>query len=123
MAVRLDKWLQVARFFKTRARATRACVLGRVRVNGTVAKAHRGLEVGDEITIDSADWPRKLRVRVLRDKPVRKAEAPDLYDDLGPPRPERDPMERLLMSLGRRESGAGRPTKRERRELERWRRR
>jgi ribosome-associated heat shock protein Hsp15 len=124
MLVRLDKWLHVARAFKTRSRATRACGLGRIRVNGVVAKAHRRVEVGDEIRIESRDWERVLKVRVLRDRPVRKAEAPDLYFDLSPPRPERDPFDRLLSRRPvHREPGAGRPSKRERRELERLRRR
>jgi ribosome-associated heat shock protein Hsp15 len=122
MSVRLDKWLQIARAFKTRSRATHACTLGRVRVNGVVAKSHRRLAVGDEIMIDLGDWQRILEVKVLRDKPVRKAEAAELYEDLSPPRPERDPIERLLGPPGQRERGSGRPTKRQRRDLERWRR-
>jgi ribosome-associated heat shock protein Hsp15 len=121
VSVRLDKWLHVARAFKTRSRATRACSLGRVRVNGVAAKPHRRLAVGDEIEIDCGDWQRILEVRVLRDKPVRKAEAADLYEDLSPPRPEKDPFERLVGRPGQRERGSGRPTKRQRRDLERLR--
>ena len=52
MTVRLDKWLQVARFFKSRTDATRACETGRVKVNGTAAKPHRHLAVGDRVEID-----------------------------------------------------------------------
>ena len=74
MQVRIDKWLQVARVFKSRSRATRACQLGRVRVNGSTAKPHRPLS------------------RLMRGAPAK------------------------------RERGAGRPTKRERRRIERWRR-
>ena len=122
MSVRLDKWLQVARVFKTRSRATRACALGRVRVNGVVAKAHRPLNVGDEIVVKVGTWPRIVQVRVLRDKPVRKAEAADLYEDLTPPRPEPVKPETGHGAVYR-EPGAGRPTKRERRDLDRWRRR
>ena len=122
MSVRLDKWLQVARAFKTRSQATRACSLGRIQVNGTPAKAHRQLHVGDRIEIRRGDWTRILEVAVLRDKPVRKAEAADLFVDLTPPRPEPDPLERLITPPGRRETGSGRPTKRDRRELDRWRR-
>ena len=123
MTVRLDKWLHVARAFKTRTQATRACSLGRVAVNGTTAKAHRRLDLGDEVTVEVGDWHRVLRVKVLRDKPVPKAEAPSLYDDLSPPRPERDPADRWHNRPAQREPGSGRPTKRQRRELDRWRRR
>ena len=51
MAVRLDKWLQVARVFKTRTQATRACNLGRVRVNGQVVKPHRNLALEDRVGV------------------------------------------------------------------------
>ena len=124
MAVRVDKWLQVARVFKTRSRATKACNLGRVRVNGHTAKPHRSLAPGDEIEIDIRDWTRKLVVRELRDKPLPKAEVPRLFEDLSPPRPEPDPWGRLLAQRpARRDSGLGRPTKKERRDIDRWRRR
>ena len=122
MKVRLDKWLQIARAFKTRSQATRACNLRRVKVNGVTAKPHRHLALGDEIEVELGDWTRRLVVRELRDKPLPKAEAPRLYEDLSPPRPAPDPFERLLRQRpAGRDKGAGRPTKRERRELDRWR--
>ena len=123
MSVRLDKWLQVARAFKTRSQATRACSLGRVQVNGAAAKPHRQVHVGDRVEISHGDWSRILEVAILRDKPVRKAEAAELYIDLTSPRPEPDPLERLTTRPGQREAGTGRPTKRDRRDLDRWRRR
>ncbi len=122
MEVRLDKWLQVARVFKTRSQATRACTLSRVRVNGQSAKPHKGLAVGDRIEVEQGDWTRILVVRELRDKPVAKALAAELYEDLSPPRPHLSELERLMRKPPeRRERGTGRPTKKERRDLERWR--
>lgn len=122
MPVRLDKWLQVARAFRTRSQATRACAAGRVRVNELVAKAHRSLAVGDRVEIDRGEWTRVLEVVELRDKPLPKKEAARVYLDHSPPPPARDPLERLLRLPGvLRRRGAGRPTKRERRELERLR--
>lgn len=123
VSVRLDKWLQVARMFKTRTQATHACELGRVQVNGQNAKAHRHLSLGDRVELMQGDWPRVLVVRELVDRPVAKALAPTLFEDLSPPRPEpeADPLRRLMRrppSL--REAGAGRPTKRDRRDIERW---
>ncbi|MEE8138934.1 MAG: S4 domain-containing protein [Thermoanaerobaculia bacterium] len=119
--MRLDKWLQIPRVFKTRTKATRACNLNRVRVNGQAAKPHRRLALGDLIELEFGDWIRRLVVRELRDRPLPKAKASRLYDDLSPPRPVRDPFERLLRrAAARREKGAGRPTKRQRRQLERW---
>ncbi|HXO27809.1 MAG TPA: RNA-binding S4 domain-containing protein [Thermoanaerobaculia bacterium] len=121
MPVRLDKWLQVARMFKTRTQATHACDLGRVRVNGQPAKPHRALVIGDRVELQQGDWERVLTVRELRDRPVPKAEAAALYDDQSPPRPAPDPMRRLLSRPpARRPQGTGRPTKKERREIDRW---
>lgn len=123
-SVRLDKWLQVARVFRTRSKATKACNLGRVKTNGTVAKAHRSLSIDDRVEVQLGDWTRVLVVKELRDRPLPKKEASRVYEDLSPPKPERDPFEKLLARAGiRRERGKGRPTKKERRELEKLRRR
>jgi ribosome-associated heat shock protein Hsp15 len=121
--VRLDKWLMVARVFKTRSLATKACELNRVEVNGQHAKPSRHLQVGDRVEAEiTKDWKRVLVVKELRDKPIPKPEVPRLFEDLSPPRPELDPLERILRrSAVVRDPGAGRPTKKERRELERWR--
>lgn len=121
MSVRLDKWLQVARVFKTRTQATHAVDLNRVRVNGQPAKPHRNLVPGDRIEVEIGDWTRVLIVKELKDKPVPKAEAAALYEDQSPPRPDADPFKRLLRRAPvLRERGAGRPTKKERRDMEKW---
>lgn len=121
MTVRLDKWLQVARVFKTRSQATRACNLNRVRVNGTKAKPHKQLAIEDRVEIEVREWVRVLVVKELRDKPLPKADVPRIFEDLTPPRPQTDPLERLLRRRpAEREQGQGRPTKKERREIDRW---
>jgi ribosome-associated heat shock protein Hsp15 len=121
MPVRLDKWLQVARMFKSRTQATHACELGRVKVNGMPAKPHRPLQVGDRVELQQGDWERVLTVRELRDRPVPKAVAATLYEDQSPPRPAPDPLRRLLARPPvLRPSGTGRPTKKERRDIDRW---
>jgi ribosome-associated heat shock protein Hsp15 len=122
VGVRIDKWLQVARVFKTRSQAGRACRLGRVRANGTPSKAHRQLAIDDRIEVEIGDWTRILVVKELRDKPLPKAEAARLFEDLSPPRPVPDPIERHFRRPPvRREAGAGRPSKRDRRRLDRLR--
>lgn len=122
MDVRIDKWLHVARVFKTRSLATRACQLSRIRVNGVAVKPHRTLAVGDRVEAEVLpDWTRVLVVRELADKTLPKAEVPRLFEDLSPPKPTADPMQRLLRRpLVAREAGAGRPTKRDRRAMEAW---
>ena len=122
MSVRIDKWLFVARVYKSRALATRACELSRVRVNGVAVKAHRILALGDRIEAEiAADWTRTLVVRELADKTLAKADVPRLFEDLSPPRPTPDPLARLMRRPPVvREKGAGRPTKKERREMDDW---
>ncbi|MDX1384256.1 MAG: S4 domain-containing protein [Thermoanaerobaculia bacterium] len=125
---RIDKWLQVARVFKTRSQATRACSLGRVRVDGQRVKPHRILKVGDRVEIElragrAADWTRILVVKELHDRPLPKKEVPRIYADESPPRPRPDPLEQAMRRPAvEREAGLGRPTKKDRRRLERLRR-
>ena len=89
MGVRIDKWLQIARVFKTRTQATKACTVGRVRCNGTISKPHRALKLEDQIEIRFRDWTRVLLVKELRERPLPKADAARVYEDLSPPRPVR----------------------------------
>ncbi len=120
--VRLDKWLQVARVFKTRSKATHACNLNRVRVNDNPAKAHRNLALEDRVEVEFGDWTRILIVKELRDKTLPKAEASRVLEDLSPPKPQLDEFQKLLRRRPvERERGRGRPSKKERRELDRLR--
>jgi len=118
--VRIDKWLHVARVFKTRSLAARACQLSRVRVNGVAVKPHRLLAIGDRVEAEvTSDWTRVLVVRELADKTLPKVEVPRLFEDLSPPRPSADPLLRLMRRPPvAREKGAGRPTKKQRREID-----
>jgi ribosome-associated heat shock protein Hsp15 len=120
--VRVDKWLHVARVFKSRSLATRACQLSRVRVNGVAVKPHRVLAVGDKVEAEvTPDWTRVLVVRELADRVLPKVEVPRLFEDLSPPRPAADPVLRAMRRPPvLREKGAGRPTKKQRREMEAW---
>ncbi len=122
MNVRLDKWLQIARIFKTRSKATDACNRGRVLVNGCPVKPHRNPVVDDRIEIKHGDWSRIIIVKELRDKSVTKAMAATLFEDISPPRPKFDPIDRIMkQGTEFREKGKGRPTKRERRDIDRLR--
>jgi ribosome-associated heat shock protein Hsp15 len=122
VSVRVDKWLHVARVFKTRSLATRACQLSRVRVDGVAVKPHRELREGDRVEIElTPDWTRVLVVLELAEKTLAKAEVPRIFEDLSPPRPGLDPVARALRRPPVvREKGAGRPTKRQRREIDAW---
>jgi ribosome-associated heat shock protein Hsp15 len=111
-AVRLDKWLWAARFYKSRSLAQAACDGGKVDVNGQAAKPSRMVRPGDRIRMTVGEWRRELVVKALSERRGPAAEARTLYDDLSPPPPPRTfrPPRAVV-----REAGLGRPTKRERR--------
>jgi ribosome-associated heat shock protein Hsp15 len=85
-SVRLDIWLDVACLFRTRSEAQRECKVGRVMVNGVVAKAHREVRAGDELVISRPGGRKQLLViRGLADQHIAKAAARELYEDRTPP--------------------------------------
>jgi ribosome-associated heat shock protein Hsp15 len=117
--LRLDIWLDVACLYRTRSEAQRACVGGKVEVNGQRSKPHRLLRVGDLIAL-SRPYGRKQTVIVmgLAERHLPKAEAKALYNDTTPPIPEEEREIRRLERIYR--AGLQRahaPDKRERREL------
>lgn len=121
---RLDVWLWFARFFKSRTLATRFVHSGRLRVNGSVIKkAHHLLRNDDVLTFPKAE---QVRVVKVVDLGVRRGPAPEaqaLYEDLAPPpapgTASRTPAK--PRKSGAREAGSGRPTKQDRRALDRLR--
>ncbi len=116
-SVRVDIWLWAVRLYKTRSAATTACRGGHVRVNRIAAKASTPVKVGDRIEA-FLERERILEVVRLIDKRVGAAIAATCLVDHSPPAP----VIRRLPRVAVREKGAGRPTKRERRELDRLRR-
>jgi len=122
--VRIDRWLNAARIFHDREMAAEACDGGKVHCSGVRAKPHKLVGAGDELHITTTAGERILVVRKLAEKRLSPPLARELYDDLTPPpEKEKNPLGDLPMPvMERRERGAGRPTKRERRELDRWRR-
>lgn len=116
-SVRVDIWTWAVRLFKTRSLAAAACRSGHVRVNGISVKPAQMVRVGDEVRVRSAGNERIVVVSRIINKRVGAAVAAECLVDHTPPPPPRE----LLASLPQRDRGAGRPTKRERRELERLR--
>jgi ribosome-associated heat shock protein Hsp15 len=119
-AVRLDVWLDVACIYPTRSQAKAACEGGKVDVNGSRAKPHREIRVGDRLSVSRAEGVRRqLVVKALGDHSIPKAEARGLYEDVTPPpSPEVLEARRLDRLLAPARSG-GRPDRRERRERRR----
>lgn len=116
--VRLDVWVSSVRLFKTRSTASAACKGGHVAVNGAKAKPSTPVRVGDRVTALTAGGERITVVKRLIEKRVGAAVAVTCYDDLTPAQP---PKEERPATVFLRERGAGRPTKRERRALDRFR--
>jgi ribosome-associated heat shock protein Hsp15 len=115
--VRIDKWLWAVRVFKTRSQATEACRGGKVRMEGQNVKPSREVKEGDEIEIQLGIIKKSLRVAKAAKNRVSAKLVPELAEDLTPA----DEYEKLDMmrqlNYERRERGAGRPTKKERREI------
>jgi len=114
---RVDSWTWAVRLFKTRSAATAACRAGHVRVNGERAKAAQPVRVGDEVRVRISGFDRIVVVSRLVIKRVGASVAAECLLDRTPPPPAREELS--LAPL--RDRGAGRPTKRERRDLERLR--
>ena len=84
--VRLDVWLDVACLFRTRSEAQRECKVGRVVVNGVVAKPHRDVRAGDELVITRPGGRKQtVVIRGIADTHIAKPEARMLYEDRTPP--------------------------------------
>jgi ribosome-associated heat shock protein Hsp15 len=116
--LRLDKWLWHARFARTRSLAAKLVAEARFRINGNpTEKAHHAVRPGDVLTFPLGPHIRVIKVLALG---VRRGPAPEarlLYEDLDPPQlTPRAPKE---PPVALREEGAGRPTKRERRAIDR----
>jgi ribosome-associated heat shock protein Hsp15 len=115
-SLRIDKWLWAARFFKTRSLAAAACTGGKVDVNDDAAKPARPLRAGDLVRVTLPQGRRRIvKVLALDERRGPSTAARALYEDLTPPEPPRARQ----APPPYRPPGAGRPTKRERRELDR----
>ncbi len=120
--VRVDKWLWQARFFKTRGLAAELAGSGRLRINSEhVAKPAQPVRPGDVLTFPQGDRIRVIRIEALGTRRGPAPEAQALYTDLDQvtatpdsgPKPDPGPA-----PAAEREAGAGRPTKKERREID-----
>lgn len=115
-SVRIDAWLWAIRAYKTRSAATAACRAGHVRLNGSPSKASATLVTGDTVTVRMPGYERILEVRRLIAKRVGAEAASHCFTDHTPPRPIAP-----ALGLPQRDRGTGRPTKKDRREMERLR--
>jgi ribosome-associated heat shock protein Hsp15 len=116
-SARVDRWLWAVRLFKTRSAATDAVKGGHVKVNGASAKPATPVKVGDRVEAYAYGRERIFEVVRLIEKRVGPPIAAECVVDHSPPPPPKDEVDAVFG----REPGAGRPTKRDRRQLDRFR--
>lgn len=120
MEVRIDKWLWCVRIYKTRNQATEDCKAGKVRINGNPAKASHNVKVGEIIEVQIEQLKKILLVKDLLDKRLSAKLVVDFVEDQTPS----EEIERLRLArktnFEKRDRGVGRPTKRERRDIEKF---
>lgn len=116
---RIDLWLKLCCVFRHRSEAADACRGGKVRLNGNRCKPASTVRPGDVVEI-AGTHPRKLVVEGIPSGSISKQVARTMYRDESPPPPPRPAMDPLSVPLATRERGRGRPTKKERREIERY---
>lgn len=114
-SVRVDTWLWAIRRAKSRSQATAAARAGHVKVNGDTAKAAQKIHIGDEVRLRVDGFDEVFVVKRLLVKRVGAPQARTAYEDISAPRP------RMVIPVAQRERGTGRPTKKERREIDRLR--
>ena len=121
--VRIDKWLWAVRLYKTRATANEACSSGRVRINGSPAKPAQRVKAGDIIVSRRKGFSRTYQVVKVIEKRVGAPVAVECYVDETPeeakPKP-RSMDKRIDAAWAERPTGTGRPTKRDRRQMEKF---
>jgi ribosome-associated heat shock protein Hsp15 len=116
-AVRIDSWIWSVRLTKTRSLAATACRAGHVRVNGERVKPAHAVRPGDEVRLRDAGRERIVVISRIVRKRVGAAVAAECFIDNSPPPPPREET----LAVAHRDRGAGRPTKRDRRDIERLR--
>jgi ribosome-associated heat shock protein Hsp15 len=122
MNVRIDKWLWAARFFKTRSLASRACELGRVRSNGQPVKPARGVQIGDMLEVKNDSGEFQIEILGLSEMRGPAPVAQQLYRETEASRELRLKLAEQRKAMPRFETTRiGKPSKRDRREIDRLR--
>ena len=119
--VRIDKWLWAARFFKTRSLAAEAIDIGRIEVNDERSKRSRHLALGDRVRIRRPPFEQVVVVRGLSETRGPATVAQALYEETPESAAARDKLAAQLKAIGPPAMREGKPTKKERRDGDRWR--
>ncbi len=117
----MDRWLWAVRTFRTRSLAKEACVRGAVRINGSIAKPSSNVKRGDWVKVKIRGTFKELEVTQILEKRVGPALVANYYIDHSP-LPDKNKATTSLTPVAKRERGSGRPTKRDRRRIDKLRR-
>ncbi len=115
---RIDKWLWSTRWFKTRTMATDACSAGKVKVEGQNVKPSFQVQVGQTIVFQKIGFKYTVQVEKIIEKRVGAPEAQACYTDLTPPEDKESQASAFRIDFEIRDKGVGRPTKKDRRDIE-----
>ena len=119
LVLRLDKWLWFARFMKSRSKAAKFCQSSRLRVNGSiVVKTHFLVRQNDVLTFSISGIIKIIKILNLGVRRGSASEAQSLYEDLSPPVFVNKENHQFPLITGKREIGSGRPTKVQRRAID-----
>ena len=116
--VRIDKWLWAIRLFKTRSLATTACKAGKVKLDGTNVKPSRDVNIGETYSVRIGPMQKVVKVKGLIEKRVAAPLAITMYEDLTPPEHVEQLKSVFHQPVGKRDRGTGRPTKKDRRDID-----
>ncbi|HTE13559.1 MAG TPA: RNA-binding S4 domain-containing protein [Burkholderiales bacterium] len=120
--MRIDKWLWAARFYKTRSLAQQAVEGGKIKLNGERVKPAKDARIGDRLDLNIATQDWTITVLALSDKRGPASVAQTLYEETQESRTRRAEQSALRKLVAEpSQQRQGRPTKRERRQLDRWR--
>lgn len=118
--VRIDKWLWSVRMFKTRTLATDMCNSGKVKIENNKVKPSQLIKIGDEINFNLNGDQKILKVLKLIEKRVGADIAKNCYEDKSPPSLRDKTQESFFYQFEVRDRGVGRPTKKERRNIDKF---
>ena len=118
---RIDKWLWIVRIYKTRSIATEACAGGKVKIDGNTVKASRMVRKGDIVQVRKRVIKYEYKVLKIAEKRMGAKLVPDFLEDITPEEELAKLKSTQKQPIPNREKGQGRPTKRERRNMDKFR--
>ena len=116
--VRIDKWLWAVRLFKTRSLASEACRKGTIKINGAEVKPSREIRIGDKVSVRKNPVTYEYKVLYLTEKRMGAKLVPEYLEDITPPENLEILEMQKYMKWSERDRGTGRPTKKDRRNLD-----